>query len=128
MTTLWQINVVWLFGFGWEAVADAQKSAFKKDPVNKGKFINVGLWKWSRHPNYFGEITLWTGILIMAIPVLSGLSWLVVISPIFVFLLLTKISGVNLQTAQAKQRWGDDPAYQEYLASTPMLIPRPPKD
>ena len=120
--------LVWLFGFGWEAVADAQKSAFKKDPANKGKFINVGLWKWSRHPNYFGEITLWTGILIMAIPVLSGLSWLVVISPIFVFLLLTKISGVNLQTAQAKQRWGDDPAYQEYLASTPMLIPRPPKD
>ena len=109
-------------------MADSQKSAFKKDPANKGKFINVGLWKWSRHPNYFGEITLWTGILIMAIPVLSGLSWLVVISPIFVFLLLTKISGVNLQTAQAKQRWGDDPAYQEYLASTPMLIPRPPKD
>ncbi|MEM6585494.1 MAG: DUF1295 domain-containing protein, partial [Pseudomonadota bacterium] len=68
---------VWVLGFVWEGVADAQKSAFKKDPDNKGKFINVGLWKWSRHPNYFGEITLWTGILIMAIPVLSGLSWLV---------------------------------------------------
>ena len=118
---------VWALGFVWESVADAQKSAFKKDPANTGKFINVGLWKWSRHPNYFGEITLWTGILIMAIPVLSGLSWLVVISPIFVFLLLTRISGVNLQTAQAKQRWGDDPAFQEYLANTPMLIPRPPK-
>jgi len=119
--------LVWIFGFAWESVADAQKSAFKKDPANKGKFINVGLWKWSRHPNYFGEITLWSGILIMAIPVLSGLSWLVVISPIFVTLLLTKISGVNLQTAQAKERWGDDPAYQDYLANTPTLIPRPPK-
>ncbi|MEM9312583.1 MAG: DUF1295 domain-containing protein [Pseudomonadota bacterium] len=118
---------VWALGFVWESVADAQKSAFKKDPANTGKFINVGLWKWSRHPNYFGEITLWTGILIMAIPVLSGFSWLVVISPIFVFLLLTRISGVNLQTAQAKQRWGEDPAYQAYLANTPMLIPRPPK-
>ena len=118
---------VWLLGFAWEAIADSQKSAFKKDPANKGKFINVGLWRWSRHPNYFGEITLWTGVLITAIPVLQGLSWLVVISPIFVTLLLTKISGVNLQTAQAKQRWGDDPAYQEYLANTPMLIPRPPK-
>ena len=123
----WLGAAVWVFGFAYEAIADAQKSAFKKDPVNAGKFINVGLWRWSRHPNYFGEITLWTGILIMAIPVLSGLSWLVVISPIFVFLLLTRISGVNLQTAQAKERWGDDPEYQAYLAKTPMLIPSPPK-
>ncbi|MEM1194606.1 MAG: DUF1295 domain-containing protein [Pseudomonadota bacterium] len=118
---------VWVFGFSYEVIADAQKSAFKKDPTNKGKFINTGLWRWSRHPNYFGEITLWTGILIMAIPLLSGLSWLVVISPIFVFLLLTRVSGVNLQTAQAKERWGDDPAYQAYLTKTPALIPRPPK-
>ena len=118
---------VWLFGFGWEIVADNQKSAFKKDPANKGKFINVGLWRWSRHPNYFGEITLWTGILIMAIPVLSGLSWLVVISPIFVTLLLTKVSGINLQNAQAKARWGDDPEYQAYRTATPALIPMPPK-
>ncbi|MEL6237212.1 MAG: DUF1295 domain-containing protein [Pseudomonadota bacterium] len=118
---------VWIIGFVWETVADAQKSAFKNDSANKGKFINVGLWKWSRHPNYFGEITLWTGMLIMAIPVLSGLSWLVVISPIFVFLLLTKISGINLQMKQGLERWGDDPDYREYLANTPALIPMPPK-
>ncbi len=118
---------VWLFGFVWEVVADAQKSAFKKDPDNKGKFINVGLWKWSRHPNYFGEITLWTGILIMTIPVLSGAAWLAVISPIFVTLLLTKVSGVNLQNAQAKERWGDDPHYQRYRKNTPALVPMPPK-
>ncbi len=118
---------IWVLGFAFEAIADAQKSKFKSDPANKGKFINVGLWKWSRHPNYFGEITLWTGILIIAIPVLSGLSWLVVISPIFVFLLLTRVSGINLQDAQAKERWGDDPAYQEYRKNTPALFPRPPK-
>ena len=118
---------VWVLGIVWETVADIQKSAFKKDPANKGKFINVGLWRWSRHPNYFGEITLWTGILIMALPVLSGLSWLVVISPIIVTLLLTKVRGINLQDAQAKERWGDDPAYQEYRKNTPALIPRPPK-
>ncbi len=123
----WVGAAVWLLGITFEAVADNQKSAFKNDPANMGKFIDVGLWRWSRHPNYFGEITLWTGILIMAIPVLSGLSWLVVISPIFVTLLLTKISGVNLQNAQAKERWGDDPAYQAYRANTPALIPRPPK-
>ncbi|WP_407874648.1 DUF1295 domain-containing protein [Qipengyuania nanhaisediminis] len=122
----WVGAAIWLLGIGIEAAADAQKSRFKADPANKGKFIDVGLWNWSRHPNYFGEITLWTGILVMAIPVLSGLSWLVVISPIFVALLLTKISGINLQEAQAKERWGDDPAYQRYRAKTPALIPIPP--
>ncbi|MEO1220557.1 MAG: DUF1295 domain-containing protein [Pseudomonadota bacterium] len=117
---------LWLLGIVWETVADNQKKAFKDDPDNKGKFINVGLWRWSRHPNYFGEITLWFGILVIAIPVLSGLSWLVVISPIFVFLLLTRISGINLQDAQAKERWGDDPDYQEYRKNTPALFPKPP--
>lgn len=123
----WVGAAIWTLGFAWEVIADNQKSAFKKDPSNKGKFINVGLWKWSRHPNYFGEITLWTGIVVMTIPVLSGTSWLAVISPLFVTLLLTKVSGVNLQTAQAKQRWGDDPAYQSYRKNTPALVPMPPK-
>ncbi|MEP1421304.1 MAG: DUF1295 domain-containing protein [Erythrobacter sp.] len=117
---------IWLLGFVFESVADSQKSAFKKDPSNAGKFINVGLWGWCRHPNYFGEITLWFGILVIAIPVLSGLSWLVVISPVFVFLLLTRISGINLQDAQAKARWGDNTAYQTYRKKTPALFPKPP--
>ncbi|MGB3469728.1 MAG: DUF1295 domain-containing protein [Erythrobacter sp.] len=124
----WIGVAIWLAGITIEAVADAQKSKFKADEANKGKFINVGLWKWSRHPNYFGEITLWVGVLIVAIPVLQGLSWLVVISPIFVFLLLTKISGVNLQMKQGLERWGDDPDYREYLANTPALIPKPPSN
>ncbi len=123
----WVGAAIWVLGFAWEVIADSQKKAFRGDPANAGKFINVGLWRWSRHPNYFGEITLWTGILIMAVPVLSGWSWLVVISPIFVFLLLTRISGVNLQDGQAKKRWGDDEAYQQYRANTPVLFPRPPR-
>ena len=102
-----------------------RKARSKTIPTTKAIFIDTGLWRWSRHPNYFGEITLWTGILIMAIPVLSGWSWLVVISPIFVTLLLTKISGINLQDKQAKERWGDDPEYQEYRSKTPALIPLP---
>lgn len=122
----WAGSAIWLLGFVWETVADAQKSAFKNDPDNKGEFINVGLWRWSRHPNYFGEITLWTGVLIIAVPVLEGLAWLAVISPVFVFILLTKISGINLQMKQGLERWGDDPAYREYLANTPALIPAPP--
>jgi len=122
----WIGAAIWVLGMFWETVADAQKSKFKSKDENDGDFIDVGLWKWSRHPNYFGEITLWTGILIMAIPVLSGLSWLVVISPIFVYVLLTRISGINLQEEQAKERWGDDPEYQKYREKTPALFPKPP--
>lgn len=118
---------VWIIGFAIEAIADAQKSAFKKNPANKGKFIDVGLWKWSRHPNYFGEITLWTGMAILALPILSGWQWAVLISPVFVFLLLTKVSGINLQDKQALKRWGDDTDYQRYRKNTPALFPRPPK-
>ena len=123
----WVGAAIWLIGFAFEVIADDQKRKFKKDPANKGKFIKSGLWAWSQHPNYFGEITLWTGILVMAIPLLSGWSWLAVISPIFVYLLLTRISGVNLLDGIGKDRWGDDPAYQAYRNNTPVLFPRPPK-
>lgn len=123
----WAGAALWVIGFAFEVVADSQKRQFKKDPANKDRFIDTGLWAWSQHPNYFGEITLWLGILVMAIPLLSGWSWLAVISPIFVYLLLTRVSGINLLDGIAKKRWGDDPAYQAYRINTPVLFPRPPK-
>ena len=123
----WAGAAIWVIGFAFEVVADSQKRQFKKDPANKGKFIATGLWAWSQHPNYFGEIMLWFGILVMAIPLLSGWSWLAVISPIFVFLLLTRVSGINLLDGIAKARWGDNPSYQAYRKNTPVLFPRPPK-
>lgn len=123
----WTGAAVWLAGFTIEVTADWQKSAFKEDPSNKGDFINTGLWKWSQHPNYFGEITLWTGILIMAWPLLSGTAYLVIASPVLIYLLLTKVSGINLQEKQGKERWGDDPEYQAYKKNTPKLVPMPPK-
>lgn len=123
----WAGAAIWVIGFAFEVVADSQKRQFKKDPANKGKFIATGLWAWSQHPNYFGEIMLWFGILVMAIPLLSGWSWLAVISPIFVFLLLTRVSGINLLDGIANARWGDNPAYQAYRKNTPVLFPRPPK-
>lgn len=118
--------IVWAFGFALEVVADAQKRAFRRDPDNAGRFIQTGLWAWSRHPNYFGEILLWFGITIIATPVLSGTQWVVMISPVFVTVLLTRVSGIPLLEKAGMEKWGDDPAYQAYLDRTPVLIPRPP--
>ena len=118
--------IVWGAGFAIEAVADAQKNRFRADPENKGQFIHTGLWAWSRHPNYFGEIVLWVGVAIIALPVLRGWQWITLISPIFVTLLLTRISGVPILEEWADEKWGGQEAYEAYKARTPVLIPRPP--
>ena len=117
---------LWLAGFAIEVVADRQKSAFRADPANTGRFITSGLWAWSRHPNYFGEITLWVGIAVAALPVLSGWRWLMLISPVFVVVLLTRISGIPMLEHRAEKRWGDDPEFRAYTDTTPVLVPRPP--
>jgi len=116
--------VMWVAGFVVEVIADQQKSRFRSDPANAGRFINVGLWARSRHPNYFGEILLWAGIAVMAIPYLSGTQWVVMLSPLFVYALLTRISGIPTLARRGQQLWGDDPDYQAYLKSTPRLLPR----
>jgi steroid 5-alpha reductase family enzyme len=118
--------LVWVFGFAIEATADAQKSRFRADPENKGKFINTGLWAWSRHPNYFGEIVIWIGVAIIAVPVLRGWQWVTLISPVFVTLLLTRISGVPILERRADEKWGGQEDYEAYKEHTPVLIPRPP--
>lgn len=116
--------VLWAAGFVIEIVADKQKSRFKADPANKGRFISTGLWAKSRHPNYFGEILLWTGVAIIAIPVLQGWQWVALISPVFVTLLLTKVSGIPLLEKKADKTWGGEAGYEEYKKSTPVLIPK----
>ena len=115
---------MWVAGFAIEVIADRQKSRFREDPANAGQFINVGLWARSRHPNYFGEILLWAGIATMATPYLSGSQWIVLLSPFFVYALLTRISGIPTLAKRGQQLWGDDPAYQAYLSNTPRLFPR----
>ncbi len=116
--------IVWVIGFVIEVVADAQKSRFNADPSNKGKFIRTGLWSRSRHPNYFGEIVLWIGIAIIAVPVLQGWQWVAMISPLFVTLLLTRVSGIPLLEKKADAKWGGQADYEEYKKNTPVLIPR----
>jgi steroid 5-alpha reductase family enzyme len=117
--------LVWVFGFSFEVAADTQKSRFRADPKNKGRFIHTGLWAWSRHPNYFGEIVLWVGVAIITLPVLRGWQWVTLISPAFVALLITRISGVPILEKQADERWGGQEEYEAYKERTPVLIPRP---
>jgi len=116
-------TIVWIVGFAFEVIADQQKTAFRALPENKDTFIQTGLWSICRHPNYFGEITLWLGIAIIAFPVLSGWTYATLISPVFVTILLTRISGIPMLAEKGKKKWGADPAYQEYLKNTPVLIP-----
>ena len=115
---------MWVLGFAVEVIADSQKSAFKADPANENKFITTGIWARAQHPNYFGEILLWAGVAVMALPSLSGSAMIFLISPVFVAVLLTRISGVPLLRKTAGARWGDDPEYQAYLTNTPLIIPR----
>jgi steroid 5-alpha reductase family enzyme len=118
--------IVWALGYFVELLADVQKSVFKANSDNKGKFINTGLWAWSRHPNYFGEIVLWIGVAIVALPVLRGWALLTLISPVWVILQLMVISGVPMLEKKADKRWGGQEDYETYKKNTPVLIPRPP--
>ena len=120
-------TLIWIFGFSIEVISDQQKTNFKDNPDNKDKFITVGLWSWSRHPNYFGEMVLWIGIAVIAFPVLIGWQLVALISPIFVIFLLTRISGITMLESRGYKKWKDDPAYIDYLERTSVLVPFPPK-
>ena len=115
--------ILWSFGFIIEIIADQQKKKFKLDKSNKDKFISTGLWSVSRHPNYAGEITLWFGISIISFPVLEGWQFITLISPIFVYLLLTRVSGINMLEKRSDDQWGDQSEYQNYKKNTPVLFP-----
>ena len=114
--------VMFIGGFAIEIVADQQKTAFRAIPENRNKFITSGLWSKSRHPNYFGEIALWTGVAVMSFSSLSGIEYLTLISPIFTYLLLVKISGVRMLEGRGQKTWGDDEEYIAYMKNTPMVM------
>lgn len=118
---------LWLCGFFVEVVADRQKSAFRAQASNRDRWIDSGLWSWSRHPNYFGEIVLWTGIFVIGLGSWTGGGWIAAWSPVFVLVLLRYGSGVPLLERSADERWGHLPAYVQYRDGTPVLWPRPPR-
>ena len=115
---------IWLLGFSIEVVADNQKTVFNTEPNNQGKWIDSGMWSYSRHPNYLGEILLWTGIACFGISCFTGLERVAWISPIFIYLLLTKLSGIPILDKRALEKWGDDVEYQKYRENTPALFPQ----
>ena len=115
--------LIWFIGILFEIIADEQKRRFRLNEKNRGKFISSGLWSISRHPNYFGEIILWIGIAIISLPTLSGFQYVTLISPLFIYLLLTRISGVNLLEESSDKKWGDLQEYEQYKRETPVLVP-----
>ncbi len=116
--------IIWALGLSIEAIADLQKYNFNNNPKNKGKFISSGIWKYSRHPNYFGEILCWAGIYIFAFPALSSINRIIaLISPLFISILLLFVSGIPILERKANEKWGKDIKYIEYKNKTPILVP-----
>ncbi|USN45589.1 MAG: DUF1295 domain-containing protein [Candidatus Woesearchaeota archaeon] len=124
----WFGAVVWLLGFLFESLADYQKLQFMKNPQNKNKFISSGLWRYSRHPNYFGEILCWVGVYLFVLPSLSSLQLVVgLLSPLFIIALLLFVTGIPLLEKKADEKWGSDPSYVSYKKKTRVLLPWFPK-
>jgi len=114
---------IWICGFLFEVIADKQKEAFRTDPANKDQFITSGLWAYSRHPNYFGEVLIWIGLCISASSCFHSFQWLAWISPVTTWILLTKVSGVPMLEKSGGTKWGLDPAYCWYMDTTPCIVP-----
>ena len=117
--------ILFLIGFSIEVIADHQKTLFRAIKENKDKFISTGLWSKSQHPNYFGEILLWTSIAIMSFSSLSGTQYLTMISPIFTYVLLVYISGVRMLDDMGNKKWGHLEEYKQYKQNTPVLFIKP---
>ena len=114
--------ILFLIGFSIEVIADHQKTVFRAIKENKDKFISTGLWSKSQHPNYFGEILLWSSIAIMSFSSLSGTQYLTMISPIFTYVLLVYISGVRMLDDMGNKKWGHLKEYKQYKQNTPVLF------
>lgn len=119
----WVGLVVWCFGYYWEAVGDYQLLKFMRDPANRGGILDSGLWRYTRHPNYFGETVMWWGIFLIVLPVPYG--WLTIISPLLLTFLILKVSGV---TMLEKDQQEVKPKYADYIRRTSAFIPLPPKE
>lgn len=113
--------IIWIFGFYFEVVGDAQLAKFIKNPENKGKLLTTGLWSYTRHPNYFGEVTQWWGLWIIALSVTGG--WVGIIGPLTITFLILKVSGIPL----LEKKMEENPNFAEYKKRVSVFIPLPPR-
>ena len=119
----WLGLIIWVFGYIIEVISDSQKNKFNK--TNKGKFINIGLWKYIRHPNYLGEIIIWFGIFVISLNYIGSFSsMLSILSPIFVYILLRYLSGVPQLEKRGDQKWGHLKEYVKYKEKTGIIFPK----
>jgi steroid 5-alpha reductase family enzyme len=116
--------IIWATGLVIETIADAQKFMFNNDPEKKGRWIDEGLWHYSRHPNYFGEILCWIGIYVYAFYPEFEQGLVGLISPLFIILLLLFISGIPLLEKASDEKWGHNHEYKKYKRTTSVLIPK----
>lgn len=112
---------VWLFGFSFEAIGDWQLAVFKSDPDNEGRIMRYGLWRYTRHPNYFGEATLWWGVFLIGLSAPYGIVGL--ISPVLIAFLLLKVSGIPM----LEKKYDGNPEFEEYRSKTNAFFPGPPE-
>lgn len=119
-------TIMWFLGLVLEGIADQQKFVFKSKPENENRWIDTGLWKYSRHPNYFGEMLLWWGLFVAVIPVLYGWAYSLIIGPIFITCILLFFSGIPPLEKRYKKKYGNNPEFQAYRKGTSMLIPWKP--
>jgi len=114
--------LVWSVGFFFETVGDYQLLRYKADPENKGRIMRTGLWRYTRHPNYFGEVTMWWGVYLIAMAVPGG--WMTVIGPVTITLLILGVSGIPMLEA----RYEGNAEFEEYKRRTSAFFPLPPKE
>jgi steroid 5-alpha reductase family enzyme len=124
---VWIGAAVWLAGLIIEGTADIQKYRFRIDEANRGRWIEHGLWRWSRHPNFFGEILCWTGLFVLVAPSLSNWMWVSLAGPLFITMMLLFFSGIPTVEKRSEASYGANPDYRRYKESTSLLIPLPPR-
>lgn len=116
-------SLVWLVGIGFEAIGDAQLRRFRADPNSAGQVLDTGLWRWTRHPNYFGDACVWWGLGVVALGA-GGWAWIALVGPVVMTTLLRRVSGVTLlEKSLVKRR----PGYADYVRRTSPFLPRPPR-
>ena len=123
----WIGVAIWMTGLAVETVADIQKYRFRMDQANEGRWIQHGLWRYSRHPNFFGEALCWWGLFVLVIPGLEGWSWLAAVGPVFITLLLLFGTGVPTVERRSEAKYGQDPAFRSYKRNTSIFVPLPPR-